>query len=304
MKMQLIYKLISALIFAAVTTTAFCQKAVMVNSSNSTLVYPTNFWSVNAVLARSGLGLGTAATNNSTAFQASSAVLSNLSSSNAVNLTNVQASNIVGVISASNIPSTTLSNISGTLAVVSGGTGATNISGARTNLGLGASWLTNTTESNFRSAIGLPLAALTNTNEANFRTAIGLGATSSVSIQNLTAQTYTVSAGGGIVLQSLLTNAPSFRTNIGLGAVWLTNTDLNTFKSTLGVGTNSSAYFQQLNIKSDPASTTNFTLATFTNGYTSFGINILATDEDLGVGYALYNAPSGSIGNGGGTFQV
>jgi hypothetical protein len=41
---------------------------------------------------------------------------------------------------------------------------STNVSAStRTNLGLGATWLTNTNAENFRSAIGLGLSALTNT---------------------------------------------------------------------------------------------------------------------------------------------
>jgi hypothetical protein len=37
----------------------------------------------------------------------------------------------------------------------------------RTNLGLGATWLTNTNADTFRSDIGIPLPALTNTNNAD-----------------------------------------------------------------------------------------------------------------------------------------
>jgi hypothetical protein len=37
----------------------------------------------------------------------------------------------------------------------------------RTNLGLGATWLTNDNVTNFRSDIGIPLPALTNTNNAD-----------------------------------------------------------------------------------------------------------------------------------------
>jgi hypothetical protein len=212
------------------------SRTVMVQSNTGTLLFPTNLWSANASSARTGLGLGTAATNETSAFQASSAVLSNLASSNAVNLTNIRATNIVGVLSSSNIPPITLTNIDGTLAVVGGGTGATNAAGARTNIGLPLAALTNVTESAFRSAIGLPLAALTNTNEATFRTAIGLGTLDTASIQGVTAQTVTVTAGGGIVLQSVLSNAASFRTNIGLPAGILTNTTASGFRTDLGLG--------------------------------------------------------------------
>jgi hypothetical protein len=42
----------------------------------------------------------------------------------------------------------------------------------RTNLGLGATWLTNDNVTNFRSDIGIPLPALTNTSNVTFQGAI------------------------------------------------------------------------------------------------------------------------------------
>jgi hypothetical protein len=72
---------------------------------------------------------------------------------NAGGLTNLQASALVGVIPATNISSVNFSNLSGTLLISSGGTGATNAFGARSNL-------------------GLPLAALTNVDNASFLTAL------------------------------------------------------------------------------------------------------------------------------------
>jgi len=56
----------------------------------------------------------------------------------------------------------------------------------RTNLDLGATWLTNTSVTNFRTAIGLGATWLTNTNVTNFRTAIGLGTTNSPVFSALT----------------------------------------------------------------------------------------------------------------------
>lgn len=102
----------------------------MVHSQSGALLYPTNFWSANYSNARTGLGLGSAN------FQPSSAALTNLASNNGGNLTNLLASNLVGIIPASNIATATLTNISGTLSIVSGGTGATNAAGARSNLGI------------------------------------------------------------------------------------------------------------------------------------------------------------------------
>jgi hypothetical protein len=77
--------------------------------------------STNAADARTAFGLGTAATNPASAFQPSSAVLSNLAAGSGIAITNIAASNIVGAV-----------------AVANGGTGATNAETARTNLGLGA----------------------------------------------------------------------------------------------------------------------------------------------------------------------
>jgi hypothetical protein len=128
---------LSLIISGALVVSGFGQTRNVLVGTNNAVVQPTNFWSADAVNARSGLGLGTAATNPASAFQPSSLVLSNLASSNAVNLTNLRATNIIGVIPTSNISSLSLTNISGTLAISSGGTGATNASNARTALGLG-----------------------------------------------------------------------------------------------------------------------------------------------------------------------
>jgi hypothetical protein len=71
----------------------------------------------------------------------------------------------------------------------------TNAATTRTNLSLGATWLTNTNVTNFRSAIGLPWSGLTNTNASGFRSALELSA--------------------GWLTN---TNVTNFRTAIGLGA--------------------------------------------------------------------------------------
>ena len=157
--------------------TALGQRAVMVNSNNGIVVYPTNIWAANVGAVRQAIGLGTNATLQ---------------------------------------PST-------------GGTGATNAAGARTNLGLVWSGLTNTNAVDFRSSLGLSLGALTNTNADSFRSAIGLP---------LPALTNTSTAGLrsalGLSLGALTnTNAAGFRSDIGLSWSGLTNSSASTVRSAL-----------------------------------------------------------------------
>jgi hypothetical protein len=85
---------------------------------------------------RTAIELGTAATNPQTAFQPSSTVLSNLASSNGINLTNIP-----------------FTNTTGTLPLTRGGTGGTNAAEARTNIGLGWGALTNTNGSGFQDSL-------------------------------------------------------------------------------------------------------------------------------------------------------
>ena len=89
----------------------------------------------NATNARSNLSLGTAATNDASAFQPASANLTNLASNNAINLTNLPALLLRTNGSAAgltNFPTLdqnttgTATNVTGVVAVVNGGTGGTN----------------------------------------------------------------------------------------------------------------------------------------------------------------------------------
>lgn len=164
-----------AMLLAA--SAAFGQRAVMVNSNNGIVVYPTNIWEANVNPLRAAIGLGT------------NAILQ---------------------------PST-------------GGTGATNAAGARTNLGLVWTGLTNTNATDFRSALSLSFGALTNTNAASFRSAIGLP---------LSALTNTSTADFrsalGLTLGALTnTNAAGLRTDIGLVWSGLTNPSAATMRSAL-----------------------------------------------------------------------
>ena len=118
-------------ISAALAVSGYAQTRNVLVGTNNAVVQPTNFWSADASNARTGLGLGSAATNPSSAFQPSSSVLTNLSSSNGGSLTNISSASIVGVVGLS-------TNVTGIVSVANGGTGSTNSTGARTALGLGS----------------------------------------------------------------------------------------------------------------------------------------------------------------------
>ena len=234
---------------------------------------------------RTAVGLGSAATNAASAFQPSSTVLSNLASNNGASLTNIAATNVVGVLATNgsaagltNFPTVALaSNVTGTIAISNGGSGATTADGARTNLGLGATWLTNTAASNFRAAIGLGWSALTNSNTATsllgfttngavvyndtntltFTNGFRLldGATTIIDLATDAASDffYGIAVGGAIEFSGTNTtaNASTTRTNLGLGATWLTNTNVTNFRTAIGFGWPALTNTNSANFRSD-----------------------------------------------------
>ena len=234
-------KLIAIIISGALVVSGYAQTRNVLVGTNNNVVQPTNFWSADASNARAGLGLGTAATNPASAFQQSSTVLSNLASSNAVNLTNLQASSVTGAIAISN-----------------GGSGATTAGGARTNLGLGATWLTNTEASNFRTAIGLGTNAQPVFDGASITGDLFAGSLEVAAGSNSTAVTAdgieftgghaaTTRTNLGLGLPALTnTNVTNFRTAIGLGATWLTNTAASNFRTAIGLGAFQSVEFAEV----------------------------------------------------------
>jgi hypothetical protein len=229
--------ILSIIISGALVVSGFGQTRNVLVGTNNAVVQPTNFWSANASNARTGLGLGTAATNPATAFQSSSSVLSNLAASNAVNLTNFP-SNIM------------LTN--GSAAGLTGFVGTTNPATARTNLGLGWSALTNTDATNFRNAIGLGINGVVRFG--------GIQLYQDGEVSN--SITYTVDTldfnQGGSVFLSLDSstdgtvviyrdlefggvnsglNAATTRTNLGIPWSGITNNSASTFRTALGLGT-------------------------------------------------------------------
>ena len=132
----------------------------------------------------------------------------------------------------------------------SGTNAAFNVAASRTNLGLGATWLTNT-------------------NVTNFRTAIGLGTTNNVSFSNITASGTLTSTGIVTAVTNLnvggtiaVTNTAATRTNLGLGLPVLTNTNNVNFQAGLfqtnsiptntanvnGVGFNTAIHWMEVNV--------------------------------------------------------
>jgi hypothetical protein len=160
--------ILSLIISGAFVVSGFGQTRNVLVGTNNAVVQPTNFWSADASNARTGLGLGTAATNSASTFQPSSTALSNLATGNGGALSNLQATNLVGIIPASNISTVTFTNIGGTLAISSGGTGATNAVNARQNLGstvVGDAVFIATNAAAARTALSLGTAATSSTTD-------------------------------------------------------------------------------------------------------------------------------------------
>jgi hypothetical protein len=236
--------ILSLIISGALVVSGFGQTRNVLVGTNNAVVQPTNFWSADASNARTGLGLGTAATSPVSAFQPASSALSNLATGNGGALSNLQATNLVGIIPASNISTVTFTNIGGTLAISSGGTGATNAANARQNLGstiVGDAVFIATNAAAARTAIGALATDGNAINLTNFPTLLlrtngsGAGLTD-ITAANISGSVAIANGGTGA------TNAETARTNLGLGWSALTNTDATNFRNAIGLGTTNNAF--------------------------------------------------------------
>ena len=294
--------ILTTIAFLALAVSGLAQTRSVIVNTSGVVQSPTNFWSANVTNAFSGLGLGTAATNAASAFQPSSLVLSNLSSSNGGELTNLTASNITGIVSISN-----------------GGSSATTAGGARTNLGLG---VTNNVRFNrvvapyFQSTSSNAIIELDDNQfiltaaQAEFRQPIFFNNTTNASATR-------TNLGGTTVGNSVFTatNAAAAATAVGLGATnEVTFGSVRSSGLSVSIGTNDYFY------AADDMVEVYVPMTIYGTYGISFATNVAAAQTRTNLGLGATNAPtfsniqlglfgSGSSGgfagrNSGGLFEL
>lgn len=222
------------------------SRTVMVQSNTGVLLFPTNLFTANASSARSGLSLGWSALTNTNAATSLLGTKTNgeivYSGTNILSFTS--APKFSGIVVGDGSTNTQYGTVVVTegvneisygpfsISYKNNGDASTNYIEFQNAVFSGAwtfdsvvSFLDGFVAAGTRSNLSLGATWLTNTNVTNFRTAIGLGATNSVTFSNVAVSgTLTVS------------NQGAARTNLGLGATWLTNTDVTNFRNAIGLG--------------------------------------------------------------------
>ena len=264
-------KILPLALWLTATVAAFGQNAVMVNRSNSIITYPSNFWTANALMGRTGLGFNTnlnafwAATNAATARTAIGALATNGNGSALTNLT--------------------ASNITGTLAISNGGSGATTAGGARTNLGLGVT--NSVTFSNISAtgyiSMGISVPLLKSE------------AAGSVGFYNGVIEEYILnmpSDTDDVIINAQWNNA-GVRSNLGLGLSALTNTTAANFRTAIGaLATNGDGS----GLTNLPASSFSGTLAISNGG--SGATTAGGARTNFGLGWSALTNPQSSLYSG------
>ena len=249
--------ILTTIVFLALAVAGLAQTRNVIVNTNGVVQSPTNFWSADASNARTGLGLGSAATNPATAFQPSSSVLTNLANNNGSSLTNLSAAGVVGILATNGngagLTNLTAANITGTIAISNGGTGATTDGGARTNLGLGTNSAVRFGGLQLSGSNGLSIGGMDlKAPDAGLDLAVlRTGATNMV----LTTNGLVLHVGSYLFSSGNANGATTTRTNLGLGWSALTNTSTAGFNTSLyGSGTNPVLY----NTNGEVVSPTNF----------------------------------------------
>jgi hypothetical protein len=293
--------ILTTIAFLALAVSGLAQTRSVIVNTSGVVQSPTNFWSADVTNARSGLGLGTAATNPASAFQSASVNLSNLASSNGGILTNIQASNLVGFINITNIPTAvTLSNIDGILSLEKGGTAATNADNARQNLGasfIGNALFTATNESSARVFIGALSTNGDAINLTNFPAFLlrtnGSGASlTNIAASNISGTVGTASNVTGIVSiingGSGATTAGGARTNLGgttVGNAVFTATNAAAAADAIGLGATNQVGFDSVQAN-DFTVSDGGTISFEDTGSIEFGNAAGPTRTNLGLGWS------------------